>query len=66
MKTTKSNNGTYEISGLSAEQLAVIKSILDECKCGVEDMEDVFEENEVNVILNDEEVEILNGIEIEF
>lgn len=66
MTTTIKNNGTYSIEGLTAEQLAVIKAIIDEAKCGVEELGEVSEENEVNVILADDEVEILNGIEIEF
>lgn len=66
MTTLKSNNGTYSITGLTAEQLAVINALIEDAKVESANIGDDDEEVEISTVLSSEEVEILNTINIEF
>lgn len=63
--TTTQNNGVYNIEGLTADQLAVIIALVNDAKASAEEQPQ-DEEIEVSVVLADNEVEILNGIELDF
>lgn len=70
--TTKFNkeNGTYEIVGITGEELAVLSAMVFDMKCEAETLEmkdQIFEENQIGMILSDDEVKILSHMEpIEF
>lgn len=59
-------NGTYEIVGITPDQLAVLSSIVCDVNAEADDFNNIEEENFIGITMSEEEIEILSSINIEF